>query len=1468
MSYVKNYNVGQTKLDLPYANYIHELPLLSFGDVQHTINLSIVFNYARKAAGDNPFNIASGFKLNMQKKLIISGDSISYQEESGKIINLTAFGDVYTFNDDSQRILRRTEMLVAPPIGGGGSIIGGSITPGLTVTQYEYTVEYPDYSKEEYESGGYITGIYDKYGTKFLSFTYSGTKLTDITYRNTKNIDLEYNSSNQLTSITYASKTINFVYGTNLVTVKHFSGVDYHFNTSGNNLVVHSANAGASYSTTYSHRTTCTKTASALAVKKEIGSKTVDNTTYDFLKVNGDKVVVLDVTNKDGVKTRAQFKDDELLYSYEVGLDNDGFVNNRYIGNVQINNVLNNNRDIHTNGVQKSTDGASISVGATTPLGTNNAYENIYILSGWIKLAQDNGSDTIDLTVANSSISSGTTLHLPTPPVGNWTYFAIAFPWNQSLMCVRINGVETKDFRLSCQIDTTEPSNDDHIAYVGDVLIVEGTNGDNRCYSPVRDDCKIYNGSTLINDTFTVRDILQYKINQMYGTHKNIIFYDNCKKAITSAGDLYVHYTDNGTTHTVSAKNLAVGKLSYINGKEYLTKTNFYLDKENNYHLITKSTINGALYEEDVYNSNLDIVSSTVDDATVHYDYNSNGLIVRQITAPKSLSKEEALANATRADVMIKEYSYNEAEGKTTFIDEFGNSTVYEIDSMWGVVSKITLPDGTVITDNYDDDKCALVSRQFSNATNPRKTTFSYTNGNLAGVSHTDNTDSIAFAFTHDKDKLVNIKKGSNTIEEHEHTDTTQDSYYPTKTGTLHSILSDFDKYGRLTKTDGIVENVYDVMPEYDSNGDLAAKGANGSAILATSKDLTNNQLSKYHYNKGRLESIETENSSGTVISEETFDYDDIGRLTTDTCVYDKANSKSIKTKILYETEVDDPLADNRANRFSHYLNDSTSPIAQTGYDFDEFNRIKTKFCSINGSEFTKNITYTKTRPTRLFEMLSGRPLRTTDYTYDNRGRIATVTSDGTTMQYTYDAYGQLVQEKDVSLDKTIQYVYNGIGNIKSVSTTYSSGTPSTQTFTYGDSANPDRLTSYNGKAITYNTMGCPTSYDGKNFMWYDGKLSSVSKGSGLGRAIISNRENYFYTYNAKGQRTHKNYSYLPADLSATYYYTRSINTEYAYDNAGRLIKERRTYTYSDNTSYSIEFMFLYDESGIVGVQFKDGNAAAQAYYYQKNLQGDVIAIYDTAGAVQAKYKYDAFGNCTVTNSTNSHLANYNPIRYRGYYWDSETNWYFLNARYYSPEWRRFISPDDTTYLNPKNVNGLNLYCYCNNNPIMYVDPLGTSSRWNILGFSVNAGKEQTLSYLYLLICSIETGAGYSKSFDNENLFNFFAELPENPLQFWEYSFGLSIKNKKGVGVSISAGTESSIAFHGQTDSIELYVNTAFRLGLQYAYETSHGEYAYTKYEINLPELVVVAVLTAYALEYLSYVGEAVGALGAALLML
>ena len=110
--------------------------------------------------------------------------------------------------------------------------------------------------------------------------------------------------------------------------------------------------------------------------------------------------------------------------------------------------------------------------------------------------------------------------------------------------------------------------------------------------------------------------------------------------------------------------------------------------------------------------------------------------------------------------------------------------------------------------------------------------------------------------------------------------------------------------------------------------------------------------------------------------------------------------------------------------------------------------------------------------------------------------------------------------------------------------------------------------------------------------------------------------------------------------------------------------------------------------------------------------KSEVIGLYDINSNCVAKYAYDAYGNCTIIDSTNSDIATANAIRYRGYYYDDETGWYYLNARYYSPEWRRFISPDDTAYLDPKSVNGLNLYCYCGNDPINFVDPSGHELEW------------------------------------------------------------------------------------------------------------------------------------------------------------
>ena len=103
------------------------------------------------------------------------------------------------------------------------------------------------------------------------------------------------------------------------------------------------------------------------------------------------------------------------------------------------------------------------------------------------------------------------------------------------------------------------------------------------------------------------------------------------------------------------------------------------------------------------------------------------------------------------------------------------------------------------------------------------------------------------------------------------------------------------------------------------------------------------------------------------------------------------------------------------------------------------------------------------------------------------------------------------------------------------------------------------------------------------------------------------------------------------------------------------------------------------------------------------------------------KYVYDAWGNHKVCSSTGAeisdttHVGHINPIRYRGYYYDVETGLYYLQTRYYDPQVGRFISPDSVDYLDPKSINGLNLYAYCGNAPVNNADPTGHSFIYALL---------------------------------------------------------------------------------------------------------------------------------------------------------
>ena len=100
---------------------------------------------------------------------------------------------------------------------------------------------------------------------------------------------------------------------------------------------------------------------------------------------------------------------------------------------------------------------------------------------------------------------------------------------------------------------------------------------------------------------------------------------------------------------------------------------------------------------------------------------------------------------------------------------------------------------------------------------------------------------------------------------------------------------------------------------------------------------------------------------------------------------------------------------------------------------------------------------------------------------------------------------------------------------------------------------------------------------------------------------------------------------------------------------------------------------------------------------------GDITGIVDASGNLVAEYEYDPWGAVVSVTGSNTALANANPFRYRSYYYDSDTGMYYLQSRYYDPEICRFINADRANYLE----NTKNLFLYCSNNPILFLDRNG-----------------------------------------------------------------------------------------------------------------------------------------------------------------
>lgn len=160
--------------------------------------------------------------------------------------------------------------------------------------------------------------------------------------------------------------------------------------------------------------------------------------------------------------------------------------------------------------------------------------------------------------------------------------------------------------------------------------------------------------------------------------------------------------------------------------------------------------------------------------------------------------------------------------------------------------------------------------------------------------------------------------------------------------------------------------------------------------------------------------------------------------------------------------------------------------------------------------------------------------------------------------------------------------------------------------------------------------------------------------------------------------------------------------------------------------------VYLYDASGSpIGMMYRTTSYDIQnwdVFWYEKNLQGDIVAVYSSSGIKLVTYTYDAWGNQTVKywNGGGSTAAQYNPFRYRGYYYDTDLRMYYLQSRYYDSKICRFISPDDTSYLGANgDLLSYNLYSYCSNDPVNFVDPSGHAieSIWDIISLVASAAE-------------------------------------------------------------------------------------------------------------------------------------------------
>ena len=662
----------------------------------------------------------------------------------------------------------------------------------------------------------------------------------------------------------------------------------------------------------------------------------------------------------------------------------------------------------------------------------------------------------------------------------------------------------------------------------------------------------------------------------------------------------------------------------------------------------------------------------------------------------------------TSKDYMESSVEYDSTENYITKeVDEAGNTTEYAYDSH-GNQTSVTDGKGNITKYKYD-----IQGNVKSISSGDSSNTYIYNNQNqLSAINHND----FAYNFNYDiYNKLLKVKVGNQSIVTYN---------YNSNNGNLESISYGnggfyryyYDRYDRITSISG-------------AGYDIVSYTYNKKGLVTKEHDYSLNQTTNYYYDcNGNLVSktAETVDEYGTVKLVHNVSLDSDGNTVEQTNINNRY--KTIKRG----TDADD-------NEFVDYISgDENSPrtvkVTSETDDFGRLDYVSTKhndeelfgadysYINVNNSHKTTN----QVQSLR-YGYNNGAKSTNYDYTYDANGNIATAVERNYNIgnggvgsltsryqsSYEYDSLNQVTQITDSYSNEKTKITYDNAGNITKVQVYNLTTNALKKTNNYGyDTTWKDKLTSYNGQTITYDRIGNPLQYrNGMTMQWKNGRQLSQ---------ITTSNDTVTFKYNADGLRTRKDDSNY-----TTYYY---------YDNNNNLIAMMQggvvAYYYYDSDN-SVTAMSLNDTM----------------YYYIKNLQGDITKIVNESGNVLVEYTYDAWGKIlNETSSGNGAYANikdFNPFRYRGYVYDTDTGLYYLQSRYYDPQTGRFINADDTAYVDTNSGTPLstNMFAYCENNLANFVDLTGkwaqnlSGFKWNknYDGFKVNISKK-FLSRAYCLL--------------------------------------------------------------------------------------------------------------------------------------